>query len=163
MGVIVPLIWILAPIGAVQSVTFNSAQILLAKGRSDWSYRWGMVYCVVLITFELFAVRWGAAGVAGGYAAGVLLLTPFSLLLAFRLIDLRLGAYATAMAPHIWVTAAMTVAVLGVSFLLRDRTGNFVELLACVAVGAAVYAALLWLVRPPAVVDAWMAIKERRT
>ena len=57
---VAPLVWVLGPIGAVQSVTFNSAQLLLAKGRSDWSYRWGAVYCVVLLGTELVGLRWGA-------------------------------------------------------------------------------------------------------
>jgi hypothetical protein len=59
-------IQVLAAAGAIQSVSFNCGQMLLAKGRADWSYRWSIVHFIVLISLELFFVRWGAVGVALG-------------------------------------------------------------------------------------------------
>ena len=100
---LVPVLWVLAPAGAIQSITLNCNQLLLAKGRSDWSFRWGVVFFIVLTSLELVFVRWGAVGVATGYAVGTVALTPFTLLLVFRTVDASLRDYARALLPYIWI------------------------------------------------------------
>jgi lipopolysaccharide exporter len=159
---LVPIIWLLAPVAAIQSVTASSGQILLAKGRSDVSYRWGIVYCVVLGVGELCAVPWGLVGVAGAFAGGILLLTPFGLMLAFREIDLRMRDYARQMVPHVWMTVVMTAMTLGASQAIRFVGGSqLLELAVGFVVGSLTYALLLLRVRPPALQDAMSAIRER--
>jgi PST family polysaccharide transporter len=160
---LVPVIWLLAPIAAIQSVTFHSSQLLLAKGRSDWSYRWGLVYCIVLTAFELLAVRWGLVGVAGAYAVGILLLTPFGLLIAFRPIELRLRDYFRALIPHVWITALMAICAAGAARgILMAHGANWLQLLAGVVVGSLVYILLMLRVRPPALSDVLVVLRERR-
>jgi O-antigen/teichoic acid export membrane protein len=159
---LVPVIWWLAPVVAVQSVTAGSSQILLAKGRSDLSYRWGIVYCVVLTAGELTAVRWGLVGVAAAFAIGVLLLTPFGLLLAFHQIEMRLRDYLREMIPHLWITLMMTAAVLSISFWIEASGGaQWLQLVVGTLVGAAVYGLLLLRLRPPALQDAWQTLRQR--
>jgi PST family polysaccharide transporter len=155
-----PVIQVLAPAGAIQSVTFNCGQMLLAKGRADWSYRWGILHFVVLLGLELFFVRWGTVGVALGYAIGLVLLTPFTLMLAFHLIEMRLRDYFASLFPYIWMTAAMTISVILMSWWCRTVGGsNLAELLAGVTTGILVYGILVRLVRPAALVDATKALR----
>jgi PST family polysaccharide transporter len=159
---LVPIIWVLAPAGAIQAVTFNSGQLLLAKGRSDWTYRWGILYVAVLGTLELAMSRWGATGVALGYAVGTALLTPFSLMLAFRLVHMRLRTYVVALLPFATMSAAMAGTVAVVSWLTSQLSApDLLRLFLAVLVGVAVYALQLIVWRPPALKDALAAVRGR--
>jgi lipopolysaccharide exporter len=156
---LVPVIWLLAPVGAIQAVTNSSSQLLLAKGRTDWSYRWGLVYCVVLTVGELIGVRWGLAGVAGAYAVGVLILTPFGLMLAFHHIEFRLRDYVRDLLPYVWLTAAMCVTAYAASALVRAGGGAAVlQAGAGIVIGAATYGGLLMLSRPVGLQDLKVAL-----
>jgi O-antigen/teichoic acid export membrane protein len=160
---LIPVIWLLAPTAAVQSMTVSSTQVLLAKGRSDWAFRWGVAYCIVLTVLELFGVRWGLVGVAAAYAAGILLLTPFELALAFRTIEMRLRDYFRELLPHVWITAVMAVCVAAAASGVRAATeADWAELLVGSVVGVVVYGLLILIVRPPALYDALIVIRGRR-
>jgi O-antigen/teichoic acid export membrane protein len=159
---LIPIIWWLAPIAAVQSATVNSSQLLLAKGRSDWSFRWGVVYSLVLTAFELVGVHWGLVGVAAGYAVGILLLTPFGLILAFRTIDMRLRDYLRELLPHVWITLVMAIAVAMAVWGVQVLSGpDWAELVVGCLVGALVYGLLILIIRPPAVRDALIVTHRR--
>jgi O-antigen/teichoic acid export membrane protein len=155
-----PVIHVLALAGAIQSVTFNCGQILFAKGRADWSFRWGILHLIVLSGLEIVFVRWGAVGVAFGYATGLVLITPFTLILTFHLIEMRLRDYFVNLFPYIWMTAAMTISVILTSWWCRSAGGsNLAELITGVITGILVYGVLLRLIRPPALVDAIKALR----
>ena len=57
-----PLIWVLGPVGALQSVTLNAGHLLLAKGRTDLSFRWTIATSVVTLAAEVVGLRGGTAG-----------------------------------------------------------------------------------------------------
>ena len=151
---LVPAIWLLAPAGAFASVTFNADQILRAKQRSDWSWRWGVVHLVVLGAAEYYCSRWGMVGVAAGYAVGTLVLMPFTLMLVFRSIEGRARSYARALTPYVAMATAMAAAVLGLTRLL-DRAGasHLLQSVTGIACGMLVYGALVLLFRPAAFDD----------
>ena len=160
---LVPLMWILAPMGAVQSVTSPSNQLLLAKGRSDLSFRWALVYSVVIVLFELVGVRWGLTGVAGAYAVAIALLTIPGLLLAFHQIGLSLHDFAASLVPHLGITAVMVLATCGATYGVRLLHGAaWVELGTGVLVGGATYLGLAVATRLPALTEAVRVVKERR-
>jgi PST family polysaccharide transporter len=157
-----PLIWALAPAGAAQSVTFNCGHLLLAKGRSDWTLRCGLLYLVVLGILELVMVRWGTVGVALGYTVGTIILAPFILALSFSLIELRLRDYLRVLWPYAWMTLLMSAIVAGVRWTcIEHEVGQPLELAACIATGLLVYAGLLRLTRPPAYFDLIGTIRGR--
>jgi PST family polysaccharide transporter len=159
---LVPIIWCLAPAGAVNAVTASSGQLLLAKGRSDWTYRWGLLYLVVLGGLELALAPWGATGVALGYTFGTLLLTPFSLMLAFHFIEMRLRDYLRALWPYVAAVAVMALAMLlATRWVAHAGAHDLVQLAVGFVVGTAVYAGALRLMNPPAVRDAVHALRGR--
>ena len=94
---------------------------------------------------------------AAGYAIGVVILTPFTLMLVFRTIDARVRDYLRVLVPYLWMSMVMTLAVLAVFLLPIDNTA--VQLVMAVAVGVATYSGLLWLTRPPALGDALSAVR----
>lgn len=151
---LVPAIWLLAPAGAFASVTFNSDQILRAKQRSHWSWRWGVVHLVVLGAAEYYCTRWGMVGVAAGYAIGTLVLMPFTMIIVFRCIDGRASSYARALLPYVAMSAAMAVAVVGLTHVLSQLgASQLAQSVAGIAWGALIYAGLLRAFRPPALAD----------
>ncbi|GAB3254568.1 lipopolysaccharide biosynthesis protein [Nocardioides dilutus] len=160
---LVPVIWCLAPACAFTSVTFNCDQILRAKQRSDWSWRWGVVHLVVLGGIELFMVRWGVVGVAAGYLIGTLLLMPFTIFMAFKPIQGRPIAYARALFPAVWMSTLMAAAaLLVVTVLGRAGAHDAVQAGAGIVTGAAIYLGLLAALRPPALRDL-LAVARPRT
>jgi lipopolysaccharide exporter len=159
---LVPIIWFLAPACAFTSVTFNCDQILRAKQRSDWSWRWGVVHLVVLGGIELFMVRWGVVGVAAGYLIGTLLLMPFTIIMAFKPIQGRPAAYARMLFPALWMSTLMAAAaLLVVNVLNTTGASDAVQAGAGIVTGAALYLGLLAVVRPPAVRDLLSVARPR--
>lgn len=157
---LIPLIWVLAPAGAAQSVTTNTGQLLLAKGRADYTYRWGLLYVAVVTAFEIVGSRWGIVGIASGFAIGTLLLTPFSLMLAFHQIQMRLRDYLHSLWPYAWMAGVMALATAGVRVLMVGLGApQIVELVCAVLTGCATYGGLLAVVRPPALRDALTTLR----
>jgi PST family polysaccharide transporter len=157
-----PVIQVLALAAAIQSVTFNCGQLLMAKGHADWSFRLGIVHLIVLAGLELLFLRWGAVGVALGYTTGLILITPITLLLTFHFIEMRLRDYFANLFPYLWMTATMTISVILLTWWCRSvGASDLIELIAGVATGVLVYGILLRLVRPAALVDATKALLGR--
>ena len=164
---LIPVIWLLAPTAAIQSLTAYSSQLTLATGRSKLLYRMGLINLIVIGVLELVAVRWGLVGVAAAFAVGTLLLAPMWLVVSFRTIGLSLRAYLRGLVPHLWITAAMAAATWVAAYGVGQAGGPvWLELMVGVLVGVAMYALLVFRVRPPALTDALavlsMRLKARR-
>ncbi len=151
----VPVIQVLAPVAAVQALSSVTEAVMLAKGRSDWLYRWALAYCVAGGAAMLASAQWGLVGVSLGLAAVVAVLTPFQMRMALRLIDMRLATYLRSLLPHVLITAVMGGAAwLGAAGVERLGGPASLQLLAGVVVGIVVYAGLMWWADIPAVDDA---------
>jgi len=83
------LIKVLSIIGLMQSIGTTVGSIYLAKGRTDWMFRWGIFASIVAVGAIAIGLRWGINGVAVCYAIATLLLTYPNFAIPFRLIDLR--------------------------------------------------------------------------
>ena len=83
----------LAPAGAVQSVTFNSAQIFFAKGRADWAFRWGLVSPGAADSVGALRRALGRGRGGVGYAVRRPVIAPFTLLLTLRPSSMRMRDY----------------------------------------------------------------------
>lgn len=99
---------ILAPVGLLQSVQTLVGSIYIAKGRTDWMFRFGIYFCVVVVIAFLLGVHFGAVGVAAAYliAYTTLLLYP-GFAIPFSLIGLRMSDFVSALLPQSLLAAAM--------------------------------------------------------
>lgn len=142
---------ILAPVGLVQSIQTTIGQIYVAKGRTDWMFRWNLGASVIYVAAFIMGVRFGTVGVATAYcivSLGVLMIPGFWL--PFKLIGLKLSRFAGALLPQLLVTAAMTAACW---FWLRGLnmlgvSNQWTRLISASLLGALFYVTALVLLRP---------------
>ena len=140
------LIRILAPIGALQSVTVLADSVLLAKGRVDLQMRWNLLQGACVLSGILVGLRWGLVGVAVAYAVVVLALTYPWLRLATRLLRLPLAHVAQGLLRPLLAAAIMVLVVTGTRAWALAGQSQINELLLAVVIGAATYAgAIFWL------------------
>jgi PST family polysaccharide transporter len=158
-----PLIWILAPIGAIQSVSVTANQILLAKGKAALLFRWVVFYSTVMLVAYIVGIHQGGlVGLCLGSAIAIALLTPMYLMLAFRTIDLPMTTYLRALMP-IACCAMVAAAAAWVTDTVVGRVADTsVVLTAGVIAGSSMYALTLSLVRPQALADVRLALQRRR-
>jgi PST family polysaccharide transporter len=101
---------ILAPVGLAQSIYTTIGQIFMAKGRTDWLFRWGIVQTSILVASFLVGIHWGILGVATAYCFTFLCITMVpAFMIAFRLIGLKLSEFAIALLPQLAITGCMTL------------------------------------------------------
>jgi PST family polysaccharide transporter len=107
------LVRILAPVGALQSVTVLADSLLLAKGRVDLQVRWNLLHGFCVLGGVLVGLPWGLSGVAIGYAVTVVALTYPWLRLTGGLLGMPVGrvlrqTLARPMIAALAMVAAMT-------------------------------------------------------
>jgi PST family polysaccharide transporter len=151
---VIPLVQILAPIGALQSIAATPGQIFLATGNAALRFWWAVAYTSVMVAAFVSGVPWGIIGVASAYAIAVVPICWVAFWLALRLVELRMGALWATLRRTVLATGAMTASVAGLElWLVSTGAGDRAILAACVPLGVAVYAALTWALRPQALED----------
>lgn len=145
-GAIVPLILLVLYAG-VRSLTPILGQALVITGDTKYAMRRNVVGAIVLpIAFIVGAKLGGLVGIA---LAWMLVHAPVVLVPMFRRVSRHLGIgvreYLPAIAPALVSTAIMAVVVLGVAAAIPDRTPQLALLGIKIVVGAATYAAAVWL------------------
>ena len=149
---IVPLLWFMAPAGALAAVLAALNTLYSAKGRADWMFRWAVASGLLTLAGFAVGLRWGLVGLAVAYLVVMAIQLPVGLAVALRLIDMPLRSMLAALAPYAAMTAVMAVVAAGV---VRATAGlsPWLQLAAAAAAGAVVYAALAAWWRPPAFAD----------
>lgn len=153
-GQAAPIIAVLGPIGALQSLNYTVSILYQVKGRTDWLLRWGVGSGLLILLAYVVALPWGILGVVYAYAGMILVLTYPAFAIPFRLIGLPFRRLARTLWPTTVGTAVMAAGVLGWRYALEARDVTPLGVLASsVAVGVALYALFVWRVRPPAFDD----------
>lgn len=152
---IVPLLMILAPVGMIQSVGTTVGHIYMAKGRTDWMFRWGLAAGVLAVTSFVVGLSWGMTGVATAYAIVSLLLLHPNFAIPFRLISLPVRDLALTLWPGLVCSLVMSGAVtllrLGLAWM--GITNPWTILISASLVGTAIYAGLMLWKKPPVMRD----------
>lgn len=151
----VPVVQVLAFVAGVQALSCVTASVMLAKGRSDWLFRWALAYCLVGGAVMVVGSQWGLVGVSLGLASVVAVMTPFEMRMALGLIEMPLRTYLGSLVPQ----AAITLLMAGCAWLAAWGVGRlggptWAELLVGTGAGATVYVALMWFSGLAAVDDA---------
>lgn len=145
---LVPVLRLLAIVGAIQSVVHTTGWIYLSQGRADRQFRWGLAACPVIIFILSFAAFFTGTvtGVAGGYlVANVLLFVP-AVRYAGALIGVSLSDVLRAVTGSTLLACVMSGVVWTVGLALRSQTDLplFGVLLIEVCIGIVTYSGLSW-------------------
>lgn len=137
---VIPLVQILAPLGAMQSIVATPGQIFLATGNAALRLWWSIVYTSVILASFWVGVRWGILGIASAYSTVMVPISAAAFWLALRLVDRPLSDLVRAL----WKTTAaalmMAVVVQGVGILLeRQGFADLAVLVICIPLGVATY------------------------
>lgn len=106
----IPLVIILAPVGAMQSLWSIATQIMLAKGRSDLFFRWGITNGFLMISSFLIGILFGVQGVATSYAIACFFWIPITFYMSFQLVEgLTARMLAKALMPYLLLTLSASL------------------------------------------------------
>jgi hypothetical protein len=142
-------------VAVVQAVLSVTSSVMLAMGRSDWLYRWGLAYCLAGAVVMMACARWGLLGVSLGLAGVMVVLAPLEMKMSLSLIDMRLSTYLRSVLPLVLVTVVMAAAArLAAEGAALLEAGVVLQLAAAASTGGVVYAFLIWHSGLPAVDDA---------
>tara|TARA_R110002050_G_scaffold39799_1_gene97496 strand:- start:14258 stop:15727 length:1470 start_codon:yes stop_codon:yes gene_type:complete len=131
---------ILAPVGAMQSLSSSHGSIYMAIGRADIMFRWSLFCNVIIVTGFIFAIPWGAKGVAISYLVSNLLLAPPGYWILFRLMGLSMKQFLSGIIPIAGSAIGMGAAVWWAARLLAERGNSEPLILAvCIPLGVFIY------------------------
>jgi PST family polysaccharide transporter len=153
-----PLVWILAPAGAVQAVAALSYHLTTAIGRSDWTLRWQLVQALVFVISYVAGLPWGVVGVALSYGLACLAMAPVGVAISLRLIGFPLRAYVSSLAPAVFGTILMAVVALTASTWLYSPIA---QLGVAVLAGVLTYVGFMLWLRPTAWTDSLAMLRRR--
>ncbi|MEL7454731.1 MAG: lipopolysaccharide biosynthesis protein, partial [Pseudomonadota bacterium] len=142
---------LLAPIGALQSLTSAQGGMFMALGRTDVLFRYTVLTTIIVIAAFLIGTQYGLVGTATAYLAANLLLALPLFRSLLTLIDANLGDMFQAVGTTALVSTVMGFGVWALADELRLGGASSLDtLIICIPVGAALYAAGLAALDRPA-------------
>ena len=141
---VIPLLLILAPLGAVQSIATTVGSIYMAKGRTDWALWWTIGAGSLIVLSFVLGLPWGILGVAASYAIMFLLLTYPAFAIPFHLIGLRVRDLGGVLWRPATCSLLMYAVVAGTALWSPPDVPGWLTLSLLVPLGAVVYFACSW-------------------
>ena len=158
---VIPLLLILAPLGAVQSIATTVGSIYTAKGRTDWALWWTVGAGTLIVLSFALGLPWGVLGVTASYAIVFLLLTYPAFAIPFRLIGLRVRD----LGGVLWRPAACSLAMYAVlaAAVVASPQGvpGWLSLSLLIPLGAAIYLACSWAINRPLLLEVLLILKGK--
>ena len=157
----VPLVPVLAAAMPLVTLQILFAPATNALGQAALSVRSGLVGAVAMPAAFWFGLRWGIAGLAWAWLAGMAVLLAATILISLPAIGAGRRALARAVLPGLAAASAMAAAVKGLDLLI-PAIAPAGRLALLVPFGAAVYAALLFLFARPLVEEMIALLRPQR-
>jgi O-antigen/teichoic acid export membrane protein len=150
---VIPLLLILAPLGAVQSITTTVGDIYMATGRTDWALWWTVGAGLLIVASFAAGLPWGILGVTVSYAIVFLILAYPGFAIPFRLIGLRVRDLGGALWRSAACSLIMCAVVAGAAMCSPPNGPGWLGLLLLVPLGAGVYFACSWAINRALLVE----------
>jgi len=140
-GPSVRLLQILCLVGAIQPIHGSTGSFLLTLKRADLVLKNGLLHIVSVCIGILIGLRWGAVGVAIGYASAYCLVVfPLVLIVVLRVLQGRMKDFWATLRQPFLVTLGTAVPVLVWNTIFRGKTPEVVHLFGGMVVGGLGYA-----------------------
>ncbi|WP_250443500.1 lipopolysaccharide biosynthesis protein [Actinotalea sp. C106] len=160
---LIPLLWFMAPAGALAALMSAINTLYSAKGRADWMFRWGLASGAFTLLAFAVGLQWGLLGLAIAYLVAMTVQTPVGLAVAGSLIELPLGRVLRTLTPYLLMTMTMAAGAWSTATWIESTGASHpLALAAAVGVGALLYGGTALLLRPPAVKDVARIVTSRR-
>jgi len=141
---VVPLLLILAPVGALQAISTTVGNIYQALGRTDLLVRFAAVAGLLSVAAFVIGLQWGIVGVAACYALMQCGLAYSLFKIPLGLIGLQVTAVVQAVGRALLCSLGMLAAVYSVDRLLPDSIDSAARLSVLVLIGVVGYSASTW-------------------
>lgn len=136
-----PVLALLAPIGAFQSISSSQGAMFMALGRTDVLFRYALVTTIVVVTAFLIGTQYGLVGTATAYLIANILISVPIFRSFLRLVDAGLGDLMKEIGSTAIISLLMGIGVWLFSQELQLGGATYLErLLVCVPAGIAAYA-----------------------
>lgn len=136
---VILLILILAPVGMVQSIMSTTGVIYIAKSRTDWMFRWGMVTGILTVISFITGLKWGIVGVAIAYSVVTAIIAYPSFAIPFKLIGLPVRGLAFVLWRPLFSGIVMLACVSALKVVIPSALPGWFTLGALVAFGITIY------------------------
>lgn len=140
----VPLLLILSPLAALQSIATSVNNIYQTVGRTDRLFAITALSGAALVAAFAVGLRWNVVGVAACYTAMSYALAYWVFAVPLRFIGLRPGALLGAIARPLLCSVLMLVAIVALRAAIPQTTSPAILLAVVVPSGVAAYAAATW-------------------
>jgi PST family polysaccharide transporter len=159
---VIPLLLILAPLGAVQSIATTVGSIYVAKGRTDWALWWTMGAGSLIVLSFVLGLPWGILGVTASYAIMFLFLTYPAFAIPFRLIGLKVRDLGGVLWQPATCSFVMYAVVAGTALWLPPDVPGWLTLSLLVPLGAMVYFACSWAINRALLLEVISILRSKR-
>jgi O-antigen/teichoic acid export membrane protein len=140
----IPLLLILAPLGALQSIQTTIGNIYAATGRTDLGLRWTVGAGLLIVLSFVAGLPWGILGVTASYAIVMLLLTYPGFAIPFRLIGLEVSDLGRVLWRPAACSLVMFAVVASMALWSPPKVPGWLTLSLLVPLGAVIYLACSW-------------------
>jgi PST family polysaccharide transporter len=160
---LIPLLRMLAIVGALQMVTHSAGWIFVSQGRTDVLFRWGLWACsAIIIAIGIGAYAGSAKTVALAYLTVNLFLFAPAMSLAARLVEGTLWQVLRVVAKPAFYALIMCAVVLAIDWASPARVPLWLRLVAEIVVGAAVYGVIVYRTKLDSLAEVMRHLRERR-
>jgi PST family polysaccharide transporter len=136
---IINLLYILVPVGLIQSVYTLAGAIYQSRNRTRlWLY-WGIISSFITVSGFYVGLNWGIIGVAISYLITNLILIIPGSKIPFNLIELRVVEYLKTILPTFFISVLMGLAVYFVRYLMVGIFNEIFVLVTLIVFGVAFY------------------------
>lgn len=140
---IIPLLMILSPVGAMQSVGTTVGTIYQAKGRTDIMLRWGVFAGFIILPGFVVGLNWGLTGVAVAYSIVSLLLFYPNFAIPYKLIDLKVSMITKPLLKIFASCLVVVFVIISGKMLIVDYFNMYLYLSLLILLGVLTYTSLL--------------------
>lgn len=139
---------VLVFIGILHSVFYFHNSLVIALGKPSWRLGMVLLNAVSNVIAFAIAVRWGIVAVAAAYVIRGYLLSPLEIWMVRKVAQIDVRVYFRQFILPAIGSLAMTLAVLGLRYMMSEQFGLLPQLAAYSLAGGLVYLACLRLIEP---------------
>ncbi len=144
----IPVMQILALVGILYAGFYFNGPVIMAVGKPFWNLGLNSLQAVGNVLGFLIAVRWGIIAVASAYVIRSYLMSPITIWVVYKLIQINLITYLRQYAAPLIGSLIMLASILGAKHILGGMLNLPMLLTIYIVLGAVIYISTILLIAP---------------